>query len=648
MKLTPILLLLFGFAIGASAQNFKPQKVTKEELQEKMFPADTSAPAAILHKVGKTYFMITADNYWNLVTEVTTRIKIYKKAGYEYATDELAYYTGGKNIKVNYTDAYTYNLVGNEIIRTKLKGDGEFKEKINDKYEKRKITMPDVKEGCIIEFTSTVINPSFFVFPDWYFQYEIPAKYVEYKIAVPEYFIYNRYMAGYLKVNKSDTMLNRPAGTDYTEYIDIFHAKDVKAIKDEAFVNNVENYMPILKHELSATNFKSSGRTNYSTDWPSVSKFIYDHDNFGRELKMDSYYKPDLITVLGEAVSETEKMNKIYNHVKSTMNWDGNTNVICEKGVKKAYAAKTGNSAEINLMLTAMLREAGLKANPVLVSTRSNGVALYPSYSAYNYVVAGVESYDGKVILLDATSKYLNPGTLPLRALNWQGRMIRKDGSTKEIDLMPSKNSKEVISVSAAVDKDGTVTGKVRNQKQDYYAYLFREKYAEMNEDTYAESLEKRHKGIEIGTYKRTAGKEADKPLLEEYEFTHKSMCDVISGKIYFSPLLHFTESQNPFKQDEREFPIDFGYPWQDKYMVNIAVPEGYVVESMPKPVAVTMEDNIGSFKYNAVVSGSTIQISVVFDINYPNVSHEYYKTLKDFYQMVVDKQKEKIVLKKA
>lgn len=648
MKLTQTLLLLFGFAIGASAQNFKPQKVTKEELQEKMFPADTSASAAILHKLGKTYFTVSFDGYWNVVTEVVTRIKIYKKDGYEYASDELQYYTEGKNIKVNYTDAYTYNLVGNEIIRTKLKSDGEFKEKVNLYYEKRKITMPDVKEGCIIEFTSTVISPYFNVFPDYYFQYDIPAKYLEYKVSIPECFIYNRYMAGYSKVDKSDTMLNRPAGTDYTEYIDIFSAKNVKAVKDEAYVNNIENYMPILKHELSATNFRTEARHTYSTDWLSVSKTIYENDRFGRELKMDSYYKEDLTAVLAGATSETDKMSRIFNHVRTTMNWDGYNSYYCDKGVKKAYTGKTGNSAEINLMLTAMLREAGLKANPVLVSTRSNGVALYPSYSAYNYVVAGVESYDGKVILLDATSKYTNLGILPLRALNWQGRMIRKDGTTKEIDLMPSKNSKEIVSVSAAVDKNGIVTGKVRNQKQDYYAYVFREKYAEMNEDTYAELLEKKHRGIEIGTYKRTAGKEADKPLQEDYEFIHKNMCDVISGKIYFSPMLHFTESQNPFKQDEREFPIDFGYPWQDKYMINIAVPEGYVVESMPKPVAVSMEDNIGSFKYNAIVQGNTIQISVLFDINFPNVSQVYYKTIKDFYQMVIDKQKEKIVLKKA
>lgn len=646
MKLIKTLLFILFCVFTVSAQDFKPEKVTKEELLQKQHPADTSAPAAILHKLGHTYFTITPDGYWNVVTEVKTRIKIYKKEGYEYANDELVYYTGGKSIRVNYTDAYTYNIVGNEIIRTKLKGDGEFKEKINDKYETRKIAMPSVKEGSVIEFTSTVTSPFFMVFPDWYFQYDIPANYVQYKLSIPQQFIYNRYLAGYLHINKSDTMLNTPGGMDYREYIDVFWAKDVKAFKDEAFVSNKENYLAILKHELSSTNF-NSGKQNYSTDWAAVSKTIYDDDSFGRELNFDSYFKEDLTVLLADALSTEARMQKIFDYVKSKMNWNSNNGLLCDKGVKKAYETKTGNAAEINLMLTAMLREAGLKANPVLVSTRSNGIALYPSYSAYNYVVAGVEVNDN-VILLDATSKYTKPDMLPLRALNWEGRMIRKDGTTKQIDLMPKKNSKEVISISAVMDKQGNISGKVRDQMLDYYAYMFRENYADMNEDTYAEKLEKRYGGLEVGTYKKTGAKDVAQPVLEEYEFTHKNISDVIGDKIYFSPMLFFVQKENPFKQEVREYPMDFGYPWQDKYMITITLPEGYVVESLPKPITVAMEENIGTFKYNVVTQNNIIQVAVQFDINYPNISQDYYKTIKDFYQMMIDKQNEKIILKKV
>lgn len=645
MKLNQTLLMLY-FVITATAQNFNPQKVTKEELMQKVHSKDTSAPAAILFKIGKSYFP-TPVNQWNLVTEVTTRIKIYKKEGYEYATAQLAYYTGDSGVKLNFSDAYTYNLVGGEIVRTKLRGDGEFTEKVNKDYNRKKITLPDVKEGSIIEYTYTLITPYFNVFRDWYFQYDIPVDYIQYNITIPQYFVYNRYMAGYTKVNKEETKIISPAGANYRASSDTFWARDVKAFKDEAYVNNRENYIAILKHELASYNHGTESKS-FSTDWSSLAKTIYGNDDFGKELNYNSYFKDDMVQVLAGAVKTEDKINKIFSYVKSRMSWDGEESYHCDKGVKKAYELKSGNVAEINLMLTAMLRDAGLKANPVLVSTRDNGIALYPSRSSYNYVIAGVETDNG-IVLLDATSNYTQPDVLPQRALNWQGRMIRKDGSTVDIDLMQKKNSKEIIALTAVMDKEGRITGKLRDQRHDYYAYVFKERYAEMSEDKYAEKLESRYNGLELGTYKRTLDKETPAPVMEEYEFVHNNVADVTGGRIYFNPLLFFAEKENPFKQEERQFPIDFGYPWQDKYMVNITLPEGYVVESLPKAMSMTMEENIGSFKYNVVSqTANTIQVSMTFDLNYANVSHEYYKTLKNFYQKMIEKQNEKIVLKKA
>ncbi|MHA3787731.1 DUF3857 domain-containing protein [Flavobacterium hauense] len=637
-----IICLLSGFSV--IAQNYKPKKITKEELLEKAHPLDSSAPAAIIHRIGKSYFPVASSD-WYLITEVQTRIKVYKKEGYKYATDQITYYTGGQMTKGYFSDAYTYNLEGDEIVRTKLKSDGEFTEEVSKDYVKKKITMPNVKEGSIIEYTYTVMTPHFWTFRDWYFQYDIPANYVEYKITVPQYFLYNRYLSGYEKVNKEETSFLAPVGANYNELTDVFWAKDVKAFKDEPFVYNPENYMSILKYELASTNFPG-GIKKYSSDWESLAKTIYKHDDFGKELNQDSYFKEDMQNIL-EGTPENEKMNKIFSYVKSRMNWDGENGYLCERGVKKAFESKTGNVAEINLMLTAMLREAGFNANPVLVSTRNNGVALYPSHSSYNYVIAGVE-IDKKIVLLDATSKFTQPDILPERTLNWRGRMIRKDGTTTDVDLMQMKNAKETITVVATLDKEGTFKGKVRDQRNDYYAYTFKERYAGMNEEKYLEKLENKYKGLEIETYKRTLDKENPGPVTEEYDFTNKGMVEIIDSRIYFNPMLFFADTQNPFRQEERKFPVDFGFPWQDKYMVTIKLPEGYVVESLPKPAAVTMEQNIGSFKYNVVSQNNTIQVLVTFDLNYHNVSSDYYRTLKDFYQMMADKQKEKIVLKKA
>ncbi len=99
-----------------------------------------------------------------------------------------------------------------------------------------------------------------------------------------------------------------------------------------------------------------------------------------------------------------------------------------------------------------MLQSAGFKARPVLVSTRSNGVAFFPNKSAYNYVIVAVEE-GNNVILLDASDKYSLPNQIPFRALNWFGRLIRENGSSETVDLMYKTISKENISLTYKIDE---------------------------------------------------------------------------------------------------------------------------------------------------------------------------------------------------
>lgn len=646
MKIAKIIIFFLLISVSANAQKFKLGRVTEQELLEKRHPIDTSAAAAILHKKGKSYFEING-GYWNLVTEVETKIKIYKKEGYEYATEEVGYYSGGRTLKVFFTDAYTYNLEDGKIEKTKLKTDGKFEEKVNENYTIEKITMPNVREGSVIEYKYVIKSPYFSFFRDWYFQYNIPVNEIEYEVAIPVYFEYNRYLAGATSIQQSEAKTRSGLGSGFQENVITYSAKDVRALKPEAYVNNIRNYMSILKHELAVVRMPNSNPEFYADNWESVSKKIYEHKGFGKELKLNSYFQDDIKELLKTTPKSEEKVIAIFNYVKNRMTWNEKNSYYCDKGVKRAYTDKVGNTAEINLMLVSMLRFAGFNANPVLISTRSNGVALYPNRNAYNYIVAGV-LMDGEQVLFDATSKYALPGLLPVRALNWNGRLIRENGTTHEVDLIPKVNSKEIIQVSAQINSSGKVTGKARDQYYDYNAYRFRENYLGMSKDSYLEAMEKRYGGVEIDDYKTLYDKDLSKPMLEEYSFVHNGLTDIIGDRMYINPMLYFRQAENPFKQEIREYPIDFVYPRQDKYMISIIIPEGYEIEFAPESIALAMEENIGSFKYNINAEKNIIQLSVALDINYANISQNYYTALRSFYQKLIEKQNEKIILKKV
>ena len=652
----------------AFSQNHELGKVTIEELKEKACPMDTSAVAAVLFNIGKTHYSYSDNNGFELMTEISTKIKIYKKEGYEYANQAINFYVGeNSSEKVSVSKAYTYNLVDGKIEKTKLDGDSQFIEKVNKFWSRKKIAMPNVKEGCVIEFKFDISSPYESDIPEWEFQKKIPVIYSEFSTIIPEYYIFNTSYKGYLnpivqiekKANSititskqrsnafvtSTTFSNQTINFDETKTKYVL--ENIPALRDEVFVNNINNYRATVLHELSAKRFPDTGYKSFSTDWESVVKTIYQNENFGDELKKTGYFEKDLDAILNGVSSYEEKIAIVFNYVKSRMNWNETNGVYCDGGVKKAYQDKKGSTPEINLMLTAMLRYAGIEANPILVSTRSNGISIFPSRTSYNYVIAGVE-LQNKVILLDATNKNTQPNILPIRDLNWFGRIIRKNESSAQIDLMPTSNSNEVVSIMASINEKGEVSGKIRDQYFDYNAFVFRENNNDISKDSYVEKLEKKHQGLEVGNYEVQNKTDLSKPVVENYEFISTNSVEIIGDKMYFSPFLIFATTENPFKQEIREYPVDFVFPNEDKFNISIKIPEGYIVETLPKASAMAMPENLGNFKYNISNNGNQIQLLYTLDINQAIIGSEDYDILKNFFKEVVNKQTEKIVLKKS
>jgi hypothetical protein len=664
-----IILFFTLFFLKGNSQEFKLGKVSVEELQEKNNPTDSTAVAAILFEKGAVDFEYNQNDGFIMVTEVTTRIKIYKKEGYDWANKAVSYYIGS-NAKetVFFSDAITYNLINGKIEKIKLESDGEFDEKVNKYWGRKKITMPNVKVGSVVEFKYRIRSSRFSELTEWSFQSSIPVNYSEFKTSIPEYFVYNPNIKGFISPkitkensNKSISYSYRPeprlgesVGSsssqeklEFSEIRTIYVAENLPAMKEEAYVNNIANYTTSVSHELSVVKFPNQPYKSLSSDWASVTKTIYDYDDFGPELNKTGYFEEDLKFVIAGLSSPEEKFLAIFNYVKETVKWNDYYGYSCNDGVKKAYKDKTGNVAEINLMLTAMLRYVGLTANPVLVSTRSNGIALFPNRTAFNYVIAAVETPNG-LVLLDATDRFSTPNVLPLRALNWVGRLIRNDGTSIEVDLMPKIPSNDVVMMSYEIDINGQVSGKLKRQRTDYNAIIFRGNIKNVKEDAYLEKLENDNNKIEISEYSRTNENDLKLPIVENFSFSGSNFTENIGGAIYLNPLLFFAVEHNPFKQENRAYPVDYGFPFIDKYNITIKIPDGYKVETIPTPLLLNMEDNLGVFKFMINTSGNFIQLALTHQINVPIVIADYYPMLKEFFQKMIDKQNEKIVIKKV
>jgi len=665
-----IFIVVFCLGITAFSQNYGFGKVSKEELLEKFNPLDSSASATYLYKYRNTYFKYVQKQGFQLITSVRERIKIYNQEGFDYATKSINLYKSNSDKeKATNIKAYTYNLIDGKIEEVKLKKDGVFRTEKSKYFDETKFTLPNIKEGCIIEYEYKIFSPFYTNINEFEFQHEIPIKKLEAKFEAPEYFTFKVNTKGFLPVipkksTKNDKITFRDktrggagfntsstsyssSSLDFIKYITSYNLSNIPALKDEPYVNNIDNYRSSAKYELSYTKFPNSRMEYFSTTWEDVVKRIYESSNFGPELNKTGYFEKDIDALISSVSDPVKRISLIFNFVKSKIKWNEYYGKYANDGVRKAYKNQVGNVAEINLMLTSMLRYAGLNSNPVLVSTRHNGIPLFPTREGYNYVISCVEMPTG-IILLDATNKYGSPNILPYRTLNWEGRIIKKGEESTLISLYPKESSKTILTMMVNLDEEGNIEGNYRNIKTNHKALSYREKYNDENEDDFLEELENEYEGIEISDFKVTNAIDLSKPVMESYKFIKESQADIIGDKIYFSPLFFLKTKENPFKLEKREFPVDFGYPSSSKYRIIVSLPEGYQVESMPEATSLALPDNLGSFKYIISKRETSIQVLIDTNINVPIVSSLYYEALKEYFKLLIEKENEQIVLTKS
>jgi hypothetical protein len=663
MKLRTIgtLLFLIWNFFSIKAQSYELGKVTLSELQEKVNQKDTSAPAAILFKKGRTFFTYNEDKGFIANHVYEFKIKIYKKEGLSWANQQVRYYIGYENIsedRLEFSDGITYNLENEKIVKTKLDNQGSFKKKINKYWNEKAITLPSVKVGSIIEYKYILKSENIVRFPDFGFQYQIPVNYFEYKMEIPEVYIYKPILIGSYSIETDAKLVNghqtyenkhnQSSSLSYRQINSVYKGKDIPALVNEPYISNVENYKGTIQHELERIRYTDKPDKDFTVTWEGVATNIFKNDKFGKELNVKKFLLDDVKRLLQNVESQNERLNIIFKFVQNKMNWNEVNDYDTEKGVEKAYLDQTGNVAEINFILINMLQLAGIEANPVLVSTIENGVPAYPTRTGFNYVIAAAE-IDGKQILLDATHKYTIPNILPLNVLNWKGRLIKIDGTSKEIDLMPVTLSRNYSNILVKMDGSGKMEGKVRIQKTDYDAYDFRIQNANKNQENYLEKLEQQLGDLKITDYKIENEKtNLINPISESYSFTSENQTEIVGDKMLVNALLFFTRSKNPFTQEKRQNPIYFGYPSQEKFNLNIEIPEGYSVESMPKPIRISSENKEIVFTFITSNVDNKIQISCSKEIYNSIFAADQYDGLKDLFQKMIVSQNEKIVLKKT
>lgn len=326
---------------------------------------------------------------------------------------------------------------------------------------------------------------------------------------------------------------------------------------------------------------------------------------------------------------------------------DKDVDKYADSEIKKVYEQKIGNSAEIDLALISALEAAGLVVQPVLLSTRSNGIPdrNIPQRRDFNYVIAKA-TLGGKEYLIDATDPSLDLGMILFHCQNGQGLLFDPTGTF--INLNTGRRNKTAVKINLSVAQDGRVSGEVVRQYSDYAALSFIKTWYTTPIEKYLSSLQEDVKGYKISNHKVTDSKRVtSEPHLESFSVELEETEGSSRSISFFQPFVYATYGKNPFKSDRRAYPVDFGVPVDVSYFVSITLPPNYSVEDLPPSNLVALPNGGGRALINTTQNANKVTLSFVVSLAKPVYSAEEYPALKALFDKIVAYENAVIALKK-
>jgi Domain of Unknown Function with PDB structure (DUF3857)/Transglutaminase-like superfamily len=675
--------LFNNFAIAQKKElKTKFGKISDAEINMASYKEDPAAMGVILFDKGDLGHRYDSNNGFSMAFERHTRIKIFNREALDLA-DVFVFHH--KSEKVGEIKATAYNFENGKIVETDLKKDNIFVEKLTKNQMLTKFTIPGVKEGSIIEYTYTLTNQGGVGMLDgWEFQQVgVPTIWSEFTASIPTFVQFKKMSQGWVpfalaeekldNLTESITYIERGEGLgsgsstrninlEYTANKMHFIQENVPALKTEPYVNSPRDYVSRIDFDVQAvykTDFIPSGTTyrmintsptEYNRSWNSLGKDLLE-DVYEDFLNSEKHTASTAKECTAGLSVNAEKIAAVYGHIGKNYQVKDLNYIWKTQGIDALVKDRVGTPTDLNLLFINMLRRVGVAAWPVMISTAKHGrvMPFRVSTDEFNRVIAAVQSEDSTLVLVDMAG-YPNPvGLLASEDLNNEGLLLRAEDDIQWIPLQNKVSVKTAVIANFNLLETGEIKGNATYMESGYGAVAGRKAIR----DKGAEDMVKQRfkEWFADGTLTNVKADKADswhEPNLKaEFTFETNGMANASGNKIYLTPMTGLGLHENPFKNPERKFNIDFGSTREESYNLTFTIPAGYKVEEMPKGAKISFNDGEITFDYLTESSADKLKINVRKKLKKSFVEVVHYEVLQQFYTSMLAKMEEQIVLTK-
>jgi hypothetical protein len=617
--------------------------VSRADLQTELYPAEKGAEAVVLCDYATA--KLTDDFQIEFTRHV--RIKIFKSTGLDQANIQIVY---TKYDKLSGLKAATYNLADEKITTDEVATKEFYMEKVSSYRYSTRFSFPNVREGSVIEFIYTLTQDEIRSFRAFRFQRMIPVRHVEYNATIPGFLTYVINLNHNNMIQQQHSTLNgyyNSTQIPFEQYRWI--GNNLAPFEPEPLMPESDEYLAGVDFVLAKIKMPNGGYFEESPTYQQLyDKLLINSDHLS-QINNTLLFSAKVKELTAGKTASIEKAQAIYNYVQKHMKWNGYEELLPEESFTKAHREKTGSNAVINLLLVNMLRTAGITADPLVLSTRENGVLnpVIALATELNYVVC-IATIEGKDYLMDATDKFMPMGELPFKCLNGEGWILSPNRG-RWVKLLDKEKRAIQEYYDLTLNEAGELTGHAEVSFSGYDALEIRELVHNQGEIGFRDEMLSEYGDLTVSNLKFYALDSLQAPLGISFDIKFKHNIQVADKMLFFKPLISlFGRYRNIWIKDERRFPIDVGCPLVSNFSCIIHLPASVKAEELPKALRINMPENDARFLFGITPAMDGISILANLDLKKTFFTTSEYSAVREFYTQVNKKCSEMIILKKT
>jgi hypothetical protein len=628
-------------AWGQRSENWLP--VTAQDLQTKEVPGDSGAPAVQLY-----YADFRDDEHQSEF--IYRRIKILQEGGKKYANIELQI--------PPHSSLADFQARTIHPDKTIIEFNGRLFEKVLAQYRGEKLaaktlTMPDVTTGSLVEYKYRLLWNQYFNDPIWTVQHEL--------YTVRESFWLRRYKGSMTTRHFSDpTQLsyvtsNMPAGVlpkDTGMGVEL-EVQNVPAFKGEMFMPPAANFMAQVLFFYGGREIESPEIfwRDVGQDWyRKTEHFIGNHD----ELKAVA------ARAMGGETDGEKRLKILYARAQETRNLSfadqqadgesGSPGLKLNENVMDVLRRRYGSQNEIAELFTALARAAGFSAQVLRASDRRDKVfdpkLLSEDQLGKEIVRVKVKDSD---LFLDPGTKFCPFGLVTWTSTSAPALQLDKNGGSF-IVVPTAAADKSVVRRTAelVLETDGSVRGGVTVEFKGNEALERRLEALNSDEAGRKQSLEDEllawlPPGSRVQLQDVRGWELGEDSLVARFWMSLDGMATPADRRLALPASLFRSPEMEAFASAERKYPVYFPYTYEAVDKVNVRIPAGYRLESVPNGQDVKSDST--RFITTRSLQGEDLLLTRALVVNSIYFQPEQYQGLKSFFHKLRAADEEQVLL---